>query len=461
MEPPMTTRIDPAISFCRSRAAATLDNLKQLVAIPSVSTDPGQGAEVRRAATWLCGRLSAIGMERAEVMETGGHPVVYAEWLRAPGAPTVLVYGHYDVQPVDPIELWQSPPFEAVERDGRLFGRGVSDMKGQIVAGMAAVEALVACGGLPVNIKWLLEGEEENGSASLPAFLERNRERFSADWCLNVDGTMLGPDQPTINYGLRGLVCFELRLQGASVDLHSGQYGGTVPNPAMILARVLAGLHDERGKVTLRDFYRDVTPLDTEERAELARLPTGERHYLDKSGAPGLCGEEGYTPNERTGARPTLEVNGLYSGFTGQGFKTVLPARAGAKISMRLVPDQQPAHVASALREYLERTVPQCVRWELDDLGGYPAVVVSRSSAVVRAYAEALEQTWGVRPLYSREGGSIPVVGLLRDTLGVHSVIGGFGLPDDRIHSPNEKLDLATWRKGTQALVRFFCGFSA
>jgi acetylornithine deacetylase/succinyl-diaminopimelate desuccinylase-like protein len=450
-----------ALAYARDHHDGFRASLAELLAIPSISTLPENAADVKRAAEWLRNRLAAIGMQRATVFATPGLPIVYAEWLGAGNAPTVLIYGHYDVQPVDPLDLWTSPPFTPTARGDNLYCRGASDMKGQIAAALAAIESLTASGGLPVNVKWFLEGEEESGSPSLAPFVAGHHDLLKADCCLNADGGMLGPEMPTINWGLRGLAYFELRVNGPRGDLHSGQYGGAVLNPAQALAELIAGMHDAQGRVTLPGFYDAVRPLSAGERAEFARLPTNEAYYLDKTGAPALWGEAGYASNERIGARPTLEVNGLVSGFTGQGSKTVLPATAMAKLSMRLVPDQQPDHVAAGLRRYLQERAPAGVRWELDDLLGSPAMVMDRNSRPMQSLARALESVWATRPYYTREGGSVPVVGLLARELGIETAMTGFALPDDNIHAPNEKLHLPTWRRGIDALIHFLYNLAA
>jgi acetylornithine deacetylase/succinyl-diaminopimelate desuccinylase-like protein len=383
---------------------------------------------------------------------------VYGEWLEA-GAdkPTVLIYGHYDVQPAEPLELWQSPPFEPDLRGENLFGRGASDMKGQVLASIKAVEALAQAGQIPVNLKWIIEGEEEIGSPNLESFIAQHQELLACDLALNPDTGMIGAETPTITYGLRGLAYFEVRLSGPKGDLHSGIYGGAVHNPAQVLCELVAGMHDEHGRVTLPGFYDAVRPLDDEERAELARLPMGEDFYLQQTGAPALFGEAGYSAVERVGARPTLEVNGLLSGFTGTGSKTVLPAQAMAKISMRLVPDQDPEQVYQQLLRYLEEKAPPTVRYEVLKMAGGAASITDRHIPGVQALQRALEQTWGKRPVFRREGGSVPVVGQMQTLLGIESVLTGFGLPDDNLHAPNEKIHLPTFYRGIQALARFFC----
>ncbi len=359
------------------------------------------------------------------------------------------------MQPADPVEAWHSPPFEPTVRGQRLYARGATDMKGQVIAALKAAEA-VAQAGAPVNLKFLIEGEEEVGSPNLAPFIAQHQDLLACDFCLNPDAGMIAPDLPTITYALRGLAYFELRVYGPKQDLHSGIYGGVVHNPAQALAELLAGMHDAQGRVTLPGFYDRVRPLDPEERAELARLPIDEAFFLEQTGVPALWGEPEYTPAERVGARPTLEINGLYSGFTGEGAKTVLPAYAMAKISCRLVPDQDPAEVEQQLRAYLEQQAPPTIRWELTVMAGGPPSITDRKSPWVQALAQAMEQVWGTRPLYKREGGSIPVVAQIQQILGKDSVLTGFGLPDGNLHGPDENLHLPTWRKGMAALVHFF-----
>ena len=341
----MTNPRQAAREYARQHQTEFLDRLKEFVSIASVSTDPQAGAEIRHAAEWVADRLRALGVEKVAVMPTDGHPVVVGEWPGAPGRLTMLVYGHYDVQPADPLELWQSAPFEPTLRDENLYGRGASDMKGQVMAVLSALEAVRETGGLPINVKFLIEGEEEIGSPSLAKFIEQNKELLKADFCLNPDSGMLGKQYPTITYGLRGLAAFELRVSGPAGDLHSGVYGGVVHNPAVALAELVAGMHDANGRVTIPGFYDDVPALTEAEHADFARLPTDEAYYLEQTGVPALWGEKEFLPDERVGARPTLEVNGLLSGFTGTGFKTVLPAQAMAKISCRLVPHLSLIHI--------------------------------------------------------------------------------------------------------------------
>ncbi|GAB4531292.1 MAG: dipeptidase [Anaerolineales bacterium] len=450
---------EQALAFAHENRDRFLEDLKALCAIPSISTSPEYKAEVRRAAEWVAAHMRKIGLENVAVMDTPGHPVVYGEWLHAgDNAPTVLIYGHYDVQPADPLDLWETPPFEPTVRGEKLYARGATDMKGQVMASLHAVEAMLRNGGAPVNVKFFIEGEEESGSIHLAAYIRENKEKLACTVALNPDTGMVAPDLPTITYALRGLAYFELKVFGPRSDMHSGVFGGVIHNPGQVICELIAGMHDADGRVTLPGFYDRVIDLDQAERAELALLPTSEAFYLQQSGAPALWeGEKGYTAVERTGARPTLEVNGLYSGFIGEGAKTVLPSYAMAKISCRLVPDQDPEEVAEQMRAYLKAHAPQTVTWELKVFPGPARASLSRiDSPGVQALAKAQETVWGQRPIFKREGGSVPVVGDIQNILGVAVVNTGFALPGDNMHAPNESLHLPTWYRGIETLTHFF-----
>lgn len=449
--------LNSALEFTHQNQDLFLHELKELLAIPSVSTSADHKVDMEQTAGWLADKLHAIGMTYVDIFPTPGHPVVFAE-RESPlkNVPTVLVYGHYDVQPPEPLELWLNPPFTPTQRGENLYARGASDMKGQVMASINAVDAVIRSGELPANIKFIIEGEEEIGSPNLRDFLLEHCDLLTCDMALNPDTGMISPDIPTIIYALRGLAYFELRVYGPEHDLHSGMYGGVIHNPAQALCELIAGMHDDNGTVTLPGFYDRVPALDDEERAELARLPLDENYYQQQTGVPTLWGESEFTPVERVGARPTLEVNGLYSGFTGEGSKTVLPAWAMAKISMRLVPDQDPNEVHQQLLKYLETHAPKTIRWEVTPMSGGAACITDRNTRGTRALSKAFETVWGVRPVFKREGGSVPVVGDMQKILNADSVLTGFGLPDDNIHAPNEKLHLPTWYKGIDALVHFF-----
>ena len=433
-----------------------LAEFREYLSIPSISTLSEHKKDIQRCADWVGNQLKGIGFNKVEILATAGHPVVYGEWLNAPGKPTALVYGHYDVQPVDPLNEWVSPPFEPSVRGDNIYARGSSDMKAQGHAVLKALEAWLKSGGLPVNVKILFEGEEEIGSRSLEPFVEKNKGKLKCDFVLNCDSQILKADVPSLVYGLRGLAYFEVWVYGAKSDLHSGVFGGAVHNPAQVLCELISGMHDANGRVTLPGYYDKVRVLPQEERDELKRIPISDEAWQEMTGTKILYGEKGFTTVERSGARPTLEVNGLLSGFTGEGSKTVLPARAMAKISMRLVPEQDNRAVEDQLKEYLRRNAPQTVTWEVKKLSSAPAVLVGRNTPAMRAAASALQATFGVRPLFQLQGGSVPVVSMVKSTLGVDSVLLGFGLPDDNIHAPNEKQHLPTYYRGIETYIRFF-----
>ncbi len=453
----MTKHLNAALKYSQDHSQENLGKMKEIIAIPSVSTDPERKEDIQNAAKWLEKELYDLGMTRVEIFPTPRHPIVYGENLKAgEDKPTALIYGHYDVQPEDPIGEWNTDPFTPTEAGENLFARGSSDMKGQVVACFSAVEAIMQTGDLPINIKFLIEGEEEIGGSYLEGFIKENKDLLACDFFLNPDTGMLGPDLPTITYALRGIAYFELRVQGPKQDLHSGTYGGVIHNPAQVMTDLLSGLHDDQGRVTLKGFYDKVIPLEAEERDELSRLPMVDKFYSDQAGVPKLWGEEGYTAVERAGARPTLEINGLYSGFIGEGQKTVLPAYAMAKVSTRLVADQDPAEVYEQFKSYLVENAPDTVTWQLDKLAGDFPSQSDRKSKWIEAYVNAAEAAWGVRPMFKRTGGSVPVVVHIQQALGVDSINIGFGLPSDNIHGPNEKIHLPTFYKGIEALIHFF-----
>ena len=452
----MSTNRQMALDYACQKKLDYLSDLKNFVAIPSVSTDSNHKLDMQKTADWLVLRLNLLGMQNVAVMPTDGHPIVYGEWLGAPGKPVVLIYGHYDVQPVDPIELWNTSPFEPSEVGENLFGRGASDMKGQVMATINALDAIVHSGDIPVNIKFLIEGEEEIGSPSLQKWILEHVDLLKSDVCLNPDAGMMGKEYPTITFGLRGLAYFELRVYGPDHDLHSGMAGGIVHNPAQALSELIGAMHEPNGRITLPGFYDSVRKLTQDERSEFARLPHSDAEYLSLMGVDFLWGEPEYSAQERIGARPTLEVNGLNSGFTGKGQKTVLPAWAMAKISCRLVPDQDPDVVYDQFKKFLTENAPRTIRWELEKFSGAPASITNIQQNGVRALQVALKSVWGVDPFFNREGGSIPVVGQMQKILGIESVLTGFGLPDDNLHAPNEKLHLPTWYRGIDTLIHFF-----
>jgi acetylornithine deacetylase/succinyl-diaminopimelate desuccinylase-like protein len=425
--------------------------------IPSISALPDHAADCRAAAAWLTDALTIAGIEHAEVCETDGHPVVYADWLHAPGTPTVLVYGHYDVQPVDPLDLWTSPPFEPVIDGGRLLARGAADDKGQIHAHLMAAAALLATrGGFPVNVKYLFEGEEESGSVNLDRWLAQNQERLAADVVVVSDTGFFEGNVPAITTGLRGLMYAQIDVVGHAVDLHSGGFGGTVENPANALAQIIAALKGPDGRIRIPGFYDDVVPLSEADRADLAALPFDESAYLDRLGLPTLVGEVGYTTLERRGGRPTLDVNGIWGGFAGAGAKTIIPAHAHAKVSCRLVVSQEPARVFEQLKAYVEEIAPPGVTTTVTFLGGGRPSLTLRDHPATRAAARAIEATFGRAPVYIREGGSIPVTASFETILGLPVVLLGFIQPDCHAHAPNEWMDLGNYETGIRTFARMF-----
>lgn len=433
-----------------------LAELKDYLRIPSISTDPDYKAEVARCAEWLAERFRTAGLT-TEILATAGNPLVYAEWLGAPGQPTVLFYGHYDVQPVDPIDEWRNPPFEPTLEGDHLVCRGATDDKGQSFAHLKAVAATLAeRGSLPVNVKFIVEGEEESGGESIDAFVRADAaSRLACDCVVVSDSSMYAPGQPSIVYGLRGLAYMEVRVTGPDHDLHSGTFGGTVSNPANALADILSSLRDRAtGRIAIPGFYDEVRPLADWEREEFARLPFDEGAYRAELGVAELFGEQGYTPRERTTARPTCDVNGLWSGYQGKGAKTVLPSKAGAKVSMRLVPDQDAATIAERFRKHVLAVAPPGVTVEVEHLHGAGPVLVDVQGPFADAAIDALEDVFGARPLRVREGGSIPIVGTFAAVLQVPVLLMGFGLDDDRLHSPNEKFDVSQFYGGIRTTVR-------
>lgn len=454
--------MEEVLQFARENQESNLEELLTFLAIPSVSTQPKHQPDVRQAANWLAGKMSEAGMENIQVIEYGGHPLVYSDWLHAgESAPTVLIYGHYDVQPAEPFDLWQSHPFEPQLRDEFIYARGASDDKGQLYIHVKAVEAyLETSGTLPVNVKFIVEGEEEVGGESLTAFLPENEELLAADVVLISDTAMLSPELPTIVYGLRGNVYTFLDIKGPERDLHSGSYGGGIDNPLNALGHIIARLKDKDGHILVPGFYDRVRPLSEAEREMLNEVPFDEAAWLEESGAPQSWGEPEFSIPERLGIRPTLDVNGIIGGYTGPGRKTVLPSSAHAKISMRLVPDQDPQEIAALYTEYIKTIAPPSVTVEVTICSTNAPSISELNSPAMKAASGAYYKVFGRNPVYIREGGSIPVVAQFQDILGMETVMMGFGLPDDHIHSPNERFYLPNYYNGILTGINFLAEYA-
>ncbi|OFV98993.1 MAG: peptidase M20 [Acidobacteria bacterium RIFCSPLOWO2_12_FULL_54_10] len=451
----MSSRAEQYIESNRERF---LEELKAFLRIPSVSTLPEHKQDIERASAFVAGKLRDAGMQKVERFQTAGHPLVYGEWMGAPGKPTVLCYGHYDVQPPDPLDEWITPPFEPAVRDENIYARGASDDKGQVYIHIKAVETLLKTAGkLPVNVKFLIEGEEEVGGAAVDTFVRQNPELLKCEVALVSDTELFAPGLPTLCVGLRGLVYTELVAQGAAQDLHSGMYGGAAPNPLMGLIRIISQLVSPEHRVLIPGFYDEVQTPSPEEMASWKRLPFDEKEFLNKEvGSERLTGESGYSVLERLWARPTLEVHGFVGGFQGEGAKTVIPAKAAVKVSMRLVPNQDPEKIMAAYRQQVERLTPPGLRVTVNLLSAAEPIVMSTSHPHIQAAARALTATFGRETVYIRAGGSIPIVARFQDSLHVPVVLMGFGLPDDRLHSPNEKFHIPNFFLGIRAVTKFW-----
>jgi acetylornithine deacetylase/succinyl-diaminopimelate desuccinylase-like protein len=445
------------LSYIESHHDRYLLEVKELLAIPSVSSQSDRKPEMRRTAEWLKNHMKNIGLQNVQILETEGHPVVYADWLSAVGKPTILIYGHYDVQPEDPVDLWETPPFEATERDGNLYARGAADDKGQIFIHLKAIEAFLKDGGtLPVNIKIIFEGEEEIGSDNLPKFVTEHKDLLKADVIVISDSDIFAKGVPSITYGLRGISYMEVEVTGANTDLHSGSFGGALHNPIQALAEMIASLHDKNGRITVRGMYDDVRSLTKTERSAFKKLPWSDKKFAKQYGLKKLYGEKGYTTLERLWVRPTLECNGIWGGYTGEGEKTVLPSKAFAKISMRIVPDQSSAKIAKLFEKHLKAIAPKTVAVKVRYLhGGEPAITPVDSPGMKAAVA-ALEKGFGKKPLYQRDGGSIPIVVDFKRLLGIDSVLLGFGLPDENAHAPNEFINLDNFFGGIKTAAHYY-----
>ena len=439
--------------YLDERQPQYLEEMLDFLRIPSISSLPEHAADVARAGEWVAARLRRAGIENVRTLDTGGHPVVYGDWMHAPGKPVVMIYGHFDTQPVAPVELWTYPPFEPVVRDGRVYARGAADDKGNMLVPILAIEALLKTEGkLPLNVKCFFEGQEEIGSPTLPPFVAANKELFACDMVISADGGQWAEDQPGLAVGLRGLCALQISVEGPDHDLHSGGYGGSVPNPIHALVRILDSMRSPEGKILVKGFYDEVRSLTADEQAQIERIPFDEKEYLARAGAAGLYGEPGYSTLQRTWARPTLEVNGIYGGFQGAGVKTVLPSKAHAKITCRLVANQNPAHILDLLEAHIAEATPPGVR-----------VTVDRSGSTAQPYMMPLDhpgneaaravhlKLYGKEPYYVRSGGSIPVCSMFLESLNAYTVSFGFGLNDENVHSPNEFFRLKSFEKGQTA----------
>lgn len=450
------------IDYLEQNQARHLDQLKALMRIPSLSGDSRNKPDIRDAANWVRERFQEIGMENATVLETNGHPVIYADWLHADGQPTLLFYAHYDVQPVDPVDLWRTPPFEPDVRDGRLYGRGASDDKLGVIAVLAALDALIAAeGGLPVNVKICIEGEEEIGSPSLGTCLREEKERFSCDLVVSADGGQWSLDRPNLVLGLRGATSLEIHVTGPNGDLHSGMHGGAVLNPLEAIARILASLRHPDGTIAVRGFYDDVDPVDPQAESDFAHAPFDEPAYMERLGVPALHGEPGFSTEQRRTSRPTLEINGLWGGYQGEGVKTVIPSQAYAKVTCRLVASQNPDHIFRLIDEHVRRETPVGVRAAVR-FGGVWAEAYSMSldHPAIRIARTVLHDLYGVDPYACRVGGSIPVLPVFKEVLGADTLVCGWGIPDTNIHAPNEYIHLESFERGRIGYVKLLHAFT-
>ncbi len=453
--------MENVVEYINSNREKYVEELKDFLKIPSISTLAENKKDMLTAAEFVVNKLREAGMENVKIIETKGHPLVYADWLHAPGKPTVLVYGHYDVQPVDPINLWDSPPFEPVIKDGNIYARGATDDKGQMYMHIKSVEAYFkTLGKLPLNVKFIIEGEEEIGSGNLEEFVNKNQDILKCDAVLVSDTSLYGPGIPTLTYGLRGLCYMEVTLTGPNRDLHSGTFGGGVDNPINVLAELISKLLDSNGKIKIPGFYDDVVKLTKKERENFKRLPFSEKQYAKTLGVKELKGEKGYSTLERVWARPTLDCNGIFGGFTGEGAKTVLPSKATAKISMRLVPNQDPKKIGKLFTSYIKKIAPKTVRVEIKDLHGAYPIATSLDDKATIAAADAIAKVFGKKTVFMREGGSIPIVVTFAKKLKAAPVLMGLGLNTENLHSPNEHFNLNHFQLGILSSAYFFDEFA-
>ena len=453
--------MENVVNYINSHRDTYVEELKQFLRIPSISTLAEKKPDMKTAAEFVAGKLRSAGMQNVKIIETKGHPLIYADWLNAPGKPTVLIYGHYDVQPVDPINLWDSPPFEPTIKDGKIYARGATDDKGQMYIHIKTVEAFMKTrGSLPLNVKFIIEGEEEIGSGNLEEFVNKNQDLLKCNAVLISDTSLYGPGIPTITYGLRGLCYMEVEVTGPNKDLHSGTFGGAVDNPINVLAEMISNLKDKNGKIKIPGFYKDVVNLTKKERDNFKALPFSEKKYARELGVKELNGEKGYSTLERTWARPTLDCNGILGGFTGDGAKTVLPSKAKAKISMRLVPNQDPNKIAKLFKSYMNKIAPKTVKLSIRDLhGAYPIATSLDDSATIAA-AKALSKVFGKKTVFMKEGGSIPIVVTFAKKLKASPVLMGMGLDSENLHSPNEHFNLNHFQLGILSSAYFLNEYS-
>lgn len=445
-----------SLEFIERNKQKFLDELVDLLKIPSVSADSEFKDEVLKAAVFLKNKFVEAGLDRVEICETGGYPVVYGEKIIDVQLPTVLVYGHYDVQPADPYELWDSPPFEPVVKNERIYARGACDDKGQMYMHVKAFQSLMETGGIPCNVKFMIEGEEEVGSDNLGSFLEANKDKLEADVILISDTSIIGNDTPSITVGLRGLSYLQVEVTGPNRDLHSGVYGGAVDNPINVLAKIIGDMKDKDGRITVPGFYDKVIDLNQEQRNMIADAPFDLNEYKASIAVGGVDGEKNYSTLERTGIRPSLDVNGIWGGYTGEGAKTVLPSKAYAKISTRLVPDQSSEEITQLLIQYFKDSAPSTVKIDVTPFHGGEPYVTHTNSVGYQAASLAFEEAWGKKPIPTYEGGSIPIVALFKEVLGLDSILMGFGLDSDAIHSPNESYGLFNYYKGIETISLFY-----
>ncbi|HUK29951.1 MAG TPA: dipeptidase [Candidatus Acidoferrum sp.] len=452
---------DALSKYIESHRDAHLQELCELLRIPSVSTKSEHKGDIEKAANWVADKLRSVGMSRVEIIPTKLHPLVYAESLAAPGKPTVLFYGHYDVQPAEPLNLWTTPAFEPTVRNGNLFGRGTADDKGQVHIHLAALESLMkATGKLPINIKVLIEGEEEVGSVNLWEYVQENKARLAADALVVSDTSMLAAGVPSVTYGLRGLVYYQVEISGAAQDLHSGVFGGAAPNPLTILCELFAKMHDKNFHVTVPGFYDDVAKLSAAERKSLAKLPFKPKDFLRTVGSPGLAGEKGFSVAEQVWTRPTFELNGIWGGYMGEGSKTVIPAKAYAKFSCRLVPNQNPDKITRQVEKCIRKLLPKTVTCKFEVLSSGKPWVAPFTHPYFEVAHKALAKGFGKRAVFIREGGSIPFVTQMHDTFKVPCILIGFGLPDENAHAPDEHLSLENYFGGIRAMAHFYQGLA-